>query len=167
MQNSSIQFWVQYCFESLLFIPWNWSSDSSPSRLQTVCMNVTRLQMQYLAHTASCKLILHTKTPQSDEFSCCGIVCNIKKIMTCKTKSTCIQNRFYTYSFVLHFPFTDPVDGTHFSGRTVWVFPCKDHLMWISYLFLYRKITHVPYIHHDCSVLWLLTLPFNFTLFSH
>ena len=166
MQNSSIQFWVQYCFESLLFVPRNWSSDSSPSRLQTVCMNVTRLQMQYLAHTASWKLTLHTKTQQSDEFSCCGILCNTKKIMTCKRLRILVAKTNFTLTVLFCI----------FHLQTSWryplfwqnsVFPCKDHLMWISYLFLYRKITHVPYIHHDCSVLWLLTLPFNFTLFSH
>ena len=54
-------------------------------------VHVTTLLMQRLVLTTSYKPTLHTKTPQSKEFYCCGIFCSINKIIPCKTDSSCSQ----------------------------------------------------------------------------
>ena len=67
------------------------------------CLHVTTLLIQQLVLTTSYKQTLHTNTPQSDEFSCCGMFCNINKIMPCKTTGSVVKAIILTVLFcILH-----------------------------------------------------------------
>ena len=66
------------------------------------CLHVTTLLIQQLVLTTSYKQTLHTNTPQSDEFSCCGMFCNINKIMPCiRPTSSVVKTIILTVLFCI------------------------------------------------------------------